>query len=98
QALRARASALVAPGWDRKFDAAADVALEDLLPTLDVDVVVTCHPGLLVAAVDLLPPHVVVVHQDHRGSTREGELVALRAHLPRADVLVVPSSAAEDWW
>lgn len=97
--LAARESALVPSEWDRKFDAATDVALEGALPSLDVDVVVSVNPGLLVAAVDLLPDDVVVVHQDHRSSGgRSSGSEPLLRHVPRADVLVVPSAGTERWF
>ncbi len=89
-------SALVRPGWDRKFTALTDAALEATLPDLDVDVVVSTSPGLLAAAVELLPDPVVVVHQDHRpstGRTPEG----LLHHAPAADVVAVPTPAYAAW-
>jgi glycosyltransferase involved in cell wall biosynthesis len=95
-ALHGKASALVPAGWDRHFTALTDVVLEAVLPSLDVDVVVTTSPGLLAAAVELLPERIVVVHQDHRASperTPEGVL----HYAPMADVVAVPTPAAEQW-
>ena len=47
----------------------ATSALEHALPRLDADVLVTVTPGLLAAAIQLLPPKPVVVHQEHRSSS-----------------------------
>ena len=92
----AKQSSLVRPGWDRKFTALTDAALEAALGDLDVDVVVSTSPGLLAAAVELLPQRVVVVHQDHRPSTgRTPE--ALLQHAPAADVVAVPTPAFAAW-
>ena len=92
----AKQSALVRPGWDRKFTALTDAALEAFLPGLDVDVAVSTSPGLLAAAVELLPQRVVVVHQDHRPSTgRSPE--GLLHHAPAADVVAVPTPAYATW-
>jgi glycosyltransferase involved in cell wall biosynthesis len=95
-ALSEKPSALVPRAWDRHLNAMTDVVLEARLPTLDVDVVVTTTPGLLAAAVELLPDRVVVVHQDYRTSvdrTPEGVL----HYAPLADVVAVPTAAVESW-
>lgn len=91
-----RASALVRPGWDRKFTALTDAALEHALGSLDVDAVVSTSPGLLAAAVELTPAHVVVAHHDHRPSVaRTPE--ALLQHAPAADVVVAPTEVHAAW-
>uniref|UniRef100_UPI003F4C52EE glycosyltransferase n=1 Tax=Nocardioides sp. SYSU DS0663 TaxID=3416445 RepID=UPI003F4C52EE len=97
ETLSARPSALLPQGDDRRLDASSDVALEAALPTLEVDAVVTADPGLLVAAVELLPDHVVVAHQDHRPTTARSTELTLR-HLPRADVLVVADEDRRAWY
>jgi len=95
-ALSDRASALVPAGWDRHLSALTDVVLEAVLPTLDVDVVVTTTPGLLAAAVELLPDRVVIVHQDYRPSTERTPEGVLH-YAPLADVVAVPTAAVESW-
>ncbi|MEO9326106.1 stealth conserved region 3 domain-containing protein [Nocardioides sp. C4-1] len=96
--LHARESALVPARWDAQFTALTDVAVEAALPGLDVDVLVTVTPGLLAAAVALVPDRVVVVHQEHRAShTRDGGLEPLLALAPRADVVALLTPTVEEW-
>ena len=55
-------------------------------------------PGLLAAAVQLLPPEPVVVHQEHRStSDRSSGLEPLLIFAPRADVVAVFTPAMADW-
>ncbi|WP_134767250.1 stealth conserved region 3 domain-containing protein [Nocardioides sp. 1609] len=97
-ALHARESALVPARWDAQFTALCDVALEAALPDLDVDVLVTVTPGLLVAGLELAPGRTVVVHQEHRSSSaRTGGLEPLLAHAPRADVVSLLTPGLEAW-
>ncbi len=96
QALSERASALVPRAWDRDLTALSDLLLEAVLPTLDVDVVVTTTPGLLAAAIALLPDRVVVVHEDYRASTERTPEGVLH-YAPLADVVAVPTEAVERW-
>ena len=96
QALSERASALVPRAWDRDLTALTDLVLEAVLPTLDVDVVVTTTPGLLAAAIELLPDRVVVVHEDYRASTERTPEGVLH-YAPLADVVAVPTAAVERW-
>ncbi|MBS43109.1 MAG: hypothetical protein CMH83_08125 [Nocardioides sp.] len=96
--LHARESALVPRRWDHQFSALTDVGLEALLPSLDVDVLVTVTPGLLAAAVGLLPRDVAVVHQEHRSSNdRTSGLEPLLAFAPRADVVALLTPTQETW-
>ena len=96
--LHARESALVPARWDGQFTALCDVAMEAVLPTLDADVAVTVTPGLLVAAIELLPGSVVVVHQEHRSSSdRTSGVEPLLAYAPRADVVSLLTPAIEEW-
>jgi glycosyltransferase involved in cell wall biosynthesis len=95
-ALHGKRSALVPAGWDRHVTALTDVALEAGLPALDVDVVVTTSPGLLAAAVELLPDRVIVVHQDYRPSTDRTPEAVLH-YGPLVDVVAVPTPAVERW-
>lgn len=97
-ALHRRESALVPARWDAQFTALCDVALEESLPGLDVDVLVTVTPGLLAAGVELTAPKIVVVHQEHRSSSaRTGGLEPLLAYAPRADVASLLTPGLEAW-
>ncbi|WKN49401.1 stealth conserved region 3 domain-containing protein [Nocardioides sp. Arc9.136] len=97
-ALADRGSALVPARWDAQFSALTDVAMGAALPALDVDVVVTVTPALLASAVQLLPDHVTVVHQEHRSSSdRASGLEPLLAHAPQADVVALLTPSAETW-
>ena len=97
-ALHRQESALVPNRWDKQFTALCDVAMEAVLPTLDVDVAVTVTPGLLVAGIELLPDRVVVVHQEHRSSSgRSRGLEPLLNHAPRADVVAMLTPPLEEW-
>ena len=98
RALHERESLLVPERWDGQFTALCDVGLEHALPGLDVDVLVTVTPGLLAAAIQLLPPEPVVVHQEHRStSDRTAGLEPLLTYAPRADVVAVFTPAMADW-
>ncbi|MBF4764144.1 stealth conserved region 3 domain-containing protein [Nocardioides islandensis] len=98
RALHERESLLVPERWDWQFTALCDLGLEHALPHLDTDVLVTVTPGLLAAAVQLLPPEVVVVHQEHRSSSdRSSGLEPLLYFAPRADVVAVFTPAMADW-
>jgi len=98
RALHARESLIVPEHWDGQFTALCDLGLEDALPGLDVDVLVTVTPGLLAAAIQLLPPEPVVVHQEHRStSDRTSGLDPLLTFAPRADVVAVFTDAMADW-
>ena len=96
--LHQRESALVPNRWDKQFTALCDVAMEAALPGLDVDIAVTVTPGLLVAGIELLPDHVVVVHQEHRSSSgRTSGLEPLLNYAPRADVVALLTPPLEEW-
>jgi glycosyltransferase involved in cell wall biosynthesis len=96
--LHERESLLVPERWDGQFTALCDVGLEQVLPSLDVDVLVTVTPGLLAAAIQLLPPKSVVVHQEHRStSDRTSGIEPLLIFAPRADVIAVFTPAMADW-
>ncbi|MDN4171424.1 stealth conserved region 3 domain-containing protein [Nocardioides sp. SOB77] len=97
-ALADRESALVPARWDGQFSALTDVAMEAALPALDVDVLVTVTPALLAAAVQLLPDHVTVVHQEHRSSSdRTSGLEPLLTYAPQADVVALLTPTVEAW-
>lgn len=97
-ALAGRPSLLVPARWDGQFDALSDVAMEQVLPGLDADVVVTVTPGLLAAALRLLPSRTVVVHQEHRASAqRTGGREPLLAHAAQADLVAVLTQDSADW-
>ena len=98
RALHARDSLVVPDAWDGQFTALCDVGLEHVLPGLKLDVLVTVTPGLLAAAIQLLPPEPVVVHQEHRStSDRSSGLEPLLNFAPRADVVAVFTPAMADW-
>ncbi len=98
RALHERESLLVPERWDGQFTALCDVGLEHALPGLELDVLVTVTPGLLAAAIQLLPPEPVVVHQEHRStSDRTSGLEPLLTFAPRADVVAVFTPAMADW-
>jgi glycosyltransferase involved in cell wall biosynthesis len=96
--LHERPSLLVPDRWDAQFSALTDVMYEQALPDLDSDVVVSVTPGLLAAAVQLLPGRVAVVHQEHRSSSdRTSGLEPLLTFAPRADVVALLTRSARDW-
>ncbi len=98
RSLHQRESLLVPERWDGQFTALCDVGLEHVLPRLKLDVLVTVTPGLLAAAIQLLPPEPVVVHQEHRStSDRSSGLEPLLNFAPRADVVAVFTPAMADW-
>ncbi|MBF4768297.1 stealth conserved region 3 domain-containing protein [Nocardioides agariphilus] len=98
KALHEAASLLVPARWDGQFTGLCDVGLERVLPHLKLDVLVTVTPGLLAAAIQLLPPDPVVVHQEHRStSDRTSGLEPLLTFAPRADVVAVFTPAMADW-
>lgn len=98
EAQHARPSLLVPARWDKQFSALTDVGLEAGLRGLATDVLVTVTPALLAAAVELAPPGVVVVHQEHRSSSqRTSGLEPLLVNAPRADVVAVLTTSMDDW-
>jgi len=98
RALNERESLVVPERWDGQFTALCDIGLEHVLPTLRLDVLVTVTPGLLAAAIQLLPPEPIVVHQEHRStSDRTSGLEPLLTFAPRADVVAVFTPAMADW-
>ncbi|MEO6512733.1 MAG: glycosyltransferase family 4 protein, partial [Nocardioides sp.] len=98
RALNERESLLVPERWDGQFTALCDLGLERALPKLDADVLVTVTPGLLAAAVQLLPLETVLVHQEHRStSDRTSGLEPLLNFAPRADVVAVFTPTMADW-
>jgi len=96
--LRDRPTRLVDPAVDPQMDALADIGLEVALPVLEADVLVTVTPALLDVATRLAPPHVAVVHQEHRSSSqrRTGRGVLLQA-AARADAVAVLVEPMAEW-
>ena len=91
-------SLLVPPQWDVQFSALTDAACEHVLPTLDVDVVVSVTPGLLAIASQLLPARTALVHQEHRSSAdRTAGMEPLLTFAPRADVVALLTPSMCDW-
>ncbi|WP_125263249.1 stealth conserved region 3 domain-containing protein [Streptomyces alboflavus] len=96
--LAALPSELIRPAWESAFDRLSDVELTAALSTLDTDVLVTTTPALLAAAVGLVPPRVVTVHQEHRPTQRRGPSgEPLLLHAPRLDALVTLTGRTRDW-
>ncbi len=96
--LHRRPSLLVPQRWDPQFSAACDVALEERLPRLAPDVLVTVTPGLLAAAEQLVDDRVVLVHQEHRSSSdRVAGLEPLLTYGARADVVALLTESAAAW-
>ena len=97
-ALYERESVLVPTRWDGQYSALTDLALQEALPGLDVDVVVTVTPSLLAVATQLVPDRVILVHQEHRSSSdRTSGLEPLLAFAPRADVVAMLTPTTADW-
>ena len=96
--LHERESVLVPARWDAQFSALTDLAMQEALPGLDVDVVVTVTPALLAAATQLVPDAAILVHQEHRSSSdRTSGLEPLLAFAPRADVVAMLTPTTADW-
>ncbi len=89
---------LVPPEWDPTLDDRGDVALQEVLPGLDADVVITVTPAMLSLAARLRPEDTALVHQEHRTSSqRTSGLEALLTYAPRADVVGVLTEPMEHW-
>ncbi|TGA92561.1 stealth conserved region 3 domain-containing protein [Streptomyces sp. MZ04] len=96
--LAALPSELIRPSWEPAFDRLSDIEMAAALATLDTDVLVTTTPALMAAAVELLPAHVVTVHQEHRPTQRRGPSgEPLLLHAPRLDALVTLTDRTRDW-
>ncbi|MEV0118994.1 stealth conserved region 3 domain-containing protein [Streptomyces sp. NPDC050844] len=96
--LAALPSELIRPDWEPAFDRLSDVEMAAALATLDTDVLVTTTPALMAAAVELVPAHVVTVHQEHRPTQRRGPSgEPLLLHAPRLDALVALTDRTRDW-
>lgn len=93
-----RESVLVPARWDGQFSALTDVALQEALPRLDLDVLVTVTPALLAVAAQLVADRTILVHQEHRSSSdRTSGLEPLLAFAPRADVVAMLTQSTADW-
>lgn len=89
---------LVRPEWDPTLDARGDVALQEALPTIEADVVVTVTPALLALAAQLRPERTVLVHQEHRSSSqRKSGLAPLLTYAPDADVVAMLVEPMAHW-
>ncbi|QCX26633.1 stealth conserved region 3 domain-containing protein [Nocardioides jishulii] len=96
--LAGREATLIPRRWDATYNALTDAVLQEYLPRLDADVVVTTIPELLAAVVQLASPDIAVVHQEHRASsTRVYDLDALLTFAPRADVVASLTGSMNDW-
>ena len=74
------------------------MAVQEALPTLTADVLVTVTPALLALAVECRPESVTLVHQEHRASSqRTSGLEPLLTYAPRADVVAVLVEEEAKW-
>lgn len=98
--LHAEPSRLVPRRWDRRWSALTDAVLEQELPALAADVVVTTSPALLAVAVQLLPSGsggpAVVHRQDGAPEGHSGSAGALLASAARADLVAVADDLTQD--
>ena len=93
-ALHGMPSLLTPAPWDPTLDALADVGLEDALPRIDADVLVTVTPALLALACQLAPTDTAIVHHEHRISSQPAAgTEPLLAFGPRADVIALLSES-----
>ena len=98
-ALASRGSRLVAATCERSLNALTDLEVEHALRDLDTDVVVSTSPALMGLATTMLPPRIVVVHQEHRVSQlRGGTGQPLYTATPRVDALVVLTEPTRAWF
>jgi glycosyltransferase involved in cell wall biosynthesis len=98
-ALASRGSRLVPATCERSLNALTDVEMEQALRDLDTDVVVSTSPALMGLATTLVPPRIVVVHQEHRVSQlRGGTGQPLYTCTPRVDALVVLTEPTRAWF
>jgi glycosyltransferase involved in cell wall biosynthesis len=89
---------LVRAEWDPTLDARGDVAVQEALPTVTADVLVTVTPALLALAAQRRPDGTVLVHQEHRSSSqRTSGLEPLLTYAPRADVVAMLTEPMAHW-
>ncbi|MFD8203904.1 stealth conserved region 3 domain-containing protein [Streptomyces sp. NPDC003470] len=94
-----RPSALVDPSWEAAFNRLTDLELEYHLQNTDTDLLVTTTPALMALAVQLAPPRVMTLHQEHRVSELRGPSAEpLLRYASRLDALAVLSNRTRDWF
>lgn len=94
-----RPSTLVDPAWEAAFNRLTDLELEYALQHTDTDLLITTTPALMALAVQLAPPHVMTLHQEHRVSELRGPSAEpLLRYASRLDALAVLSNRTRDWF
>jgi glycosyltransferase involved in cell wall biosynthesis len=98
-ALASQPSELIPPSAEPTFDRLSDFEMTAAISRLDCDILITTTPALMMAMVELAPPRVVTLHQEHRisqlrGPTGEPMLI----HAPRLDALVSLTELTTDWF
>nr|WSX79453.1 stealth conserved region 3 domain-containing protein [Streptomyces sp. NBC_00899] len=98
-ALASQPSELIPPSAEPTFDRLSDFEMAAAISVLDCDILITTTPALMMAMVELAPPRVVTLHQEHRisqlrGPTGEPMLI----HAPRLDALVSLTELTTNWF
>ncbi|QRX91951.1 stealth conserved region 3 domain-containing protein [Streptomyces noursei] len=98
-ALAAQPSQLVDHSWEAAFNRLTDFELQHALRHTDTDILVSTTPALMALAVQLAPPHVVTVHQEHRVSELRGSSgEPLMRFSSQLDALVLLTHRTKDWF
>lgn len=96
--LSEQGSQLINRQWEGSFNRLSDLEMQYVLSTLDTDVLVTTTPALTAGAMQLVPPRVVVVQQEHRASSLRGVTgEPLLCFAPYVDALVALTDRTRDW-
>ncbi|QGH70077.1 stealth conserved region 3 domain-containing protein [Pseudactinotalea sp. HY158] len=92
-------SRLIPIEWDDQFCASSDVLVQDVLRSLECDVLVTTTPALAYLATRFAPEHVVVVGQEHRatGARSRASFEPLSIAAPQLDCLVSLTQRSTSW-
>jgi glycosyltransferase involved in cell wall biosynthesis len=94
-----RPSSLVDPSWEAAFNRLTDLELEYALQHTDTDLLITTTPALMALAVQLAPPRVMTLHQEHRVSELRGPSAEpLLRYASRLDALAVLSERTRNWF
>ncbi|MGC9667540.1 Stealth CR1 domain-containing protein [Planosporangium sp. 12N6] len=98
-ALDAAPSRFVDASWEGAFTGLTDLAAQQALAETDADVVVSTTPALLALAAQVLPPRVLLVHQEHRVAELRGTSGGpYERYTARADAIVLLSEATRGWF
>ena len=97
--LAAEASALIDATIEPGYSRLTDREVEHAFAALDVDVIVTASPPQLALAARFAPPHVAIVHQEHRTSEARKEVTRqlLLTNASAADAVVLLTQPTADW-